>query len=55
MNFDKLIIKLYFLLILFMLENFSENQKSTTLSSIKYVNFSSFCNLKSCIKNKFID
>ena len=54
-NFDKFIIELYFLLIPSMLGKFSENKKSTILSSVKYVNFSSFYNLKSCVKNKFIN
>ena len=54
-NFDKFIIELYFLLIPSMLGKFSKNQKSIILSSIKYVIFSSFYNLKSCVKNKFIN
>ena len=54
-NFDKFIIELYFLLIPSMLGKFSKNQKSIILSSIKYVNFSSFYYLKSCVKNKFIN
>ena len=37
-NFDKSIIKLYFLLIFFMLAKFLENKKSVVMSSIKCLN-----------------
>ena len=38
-NFDKLIIELYFLHISLLLVKFPEDQKSITMLSIKYLNF----------------
>ena len=54
MNFKNLIIELHVLIISFILENFQKNQKSTAMSS-KNIKSSSFCDLKLCIKNNFID
>ena len=53
-EFKNLTIGLYVLIISFMLANFQENQRPITMSSIECL-ISSFCDLKLCIKYKFID
>ena len=54
MNFDKSTVRLHYLHIFFMLTKFQGNQRLIATSSISCLN-SSFCNLKWCIKDKFID
>ena len=53
-NFDKSTAGLYYLHIFSMLKKFKNDQRSITMSSINCLN-SSFCSLKQCIKDEFMD
>ena len=55
-NFDQSTIRLYFLLISFMFsQNFQKNKKINTHDINQTFKFQVFCNIKLCIKNKFMD
>ena len=55
MNYENITIDLHILIIFFMLAKFQEDQKSITMLLKKKVKILSFCDLKLCIKNNFID
>ena len=53
-NFDKFAIRLHFIFISFILAKFSKNQRSIIMLLTNFY-ISSFCNIRLCIKNKFMD
>ena len=53
MNFENLTIRLHVIIIFFILVKFLENQRQLLYHQIN-VKISSFCDIKLCIKNKFI-
>ena len=53
-NFDKFIIRLHFILISFILAKYLENQRSIIMLLTNFY-ISSFCNIRLCIKNKFMN
>jgi len=54
MNFENLTIRLHVIIIFFILVKFLENQRQLLYHQIN-VKISSFCDIKLCIKNKFIN
>ena len=53
MNFENLTVELHSYYIFHVCKIFKKNQRSIVMSSIKCLNFK-FCDIKLCLKNKFI-